>query len=342
MSTFSLPAPRLAGLVSALPGQVEENADLAGRFGAETIAKIIAATGIERRPVAITETVGDLGTLAARHLLDRLGWAASEVGLIVVVTQTPDYPMPATACIMQHALGVPVSAAAFDLALGCSGFVYGLSVVASLLAAGAAKRALLVTGDITSRLIGADDRALAPLFGDAVSVAALEAGTGIGKIAFDLGTDGSGAPYLTCRTGGTVEPGPARLSMDGTQVMAFSLKRVRPSIERVLAEAGRTMAEVDHVVLHQANAMMLKTLGQKIGATPEQLVVAVKDYGNTSSASIPLALTERLADAADGDTKRLLLSGFGVGWSWASAWWETGAPGVSEMLRRNRPVGARH
>jgi len=330
VTTFSLPAPRLAGLVSALPAHVEANADLADRFGAEAIAKIITATGIERRPVARTETVGGLGTLAARQLLDRLDWAPETIDLVVVVTQTPDYPMPATACLLQNALGLGKHTLAFDLALGCSGFVYGLSVVSSLLANGAAKRALLVTGDITSHLIGRDDRSLAPLFGDAVSVTALEADGGIGRISFDLGSDGSGAPYLTCRTGGTVEPGPARLFMDGTQVMAFSLKQVRPSIERVLAEAGKTIADADHVVLHQANAMMLKTLGQKIGATPEQLVVALKDYGNTSSASIPLALTEYLR-GSDG-TKRLLLSGFGVGWSWGSAWWETAVPEVCAVV----------
>ena len=331
MTTFSLPAPRLAGLVSALPAHVEANADLADRFGAEMIAKIIAATGIERRPVARTETVGELGTLAARQLIDRLGWAPDTVDLVVVVTQTPDYPMPATACLLQNALGLGKHVAAFDLALGCSGFVYGLSIVSSLLAAGAAERALLVTGDITSHLIGPEDRSLAPLFGDAVTVTALEGAGGTGRISFDLGSDGSGAPYLTCRTGGTVEPGPARLFMDGTQVMAFSLKQVRPSIQRVMAEAGKAMGEIDHVVLHQANAMMLKTLGQKIGATPEQLVLALKDYGNTSSASIPLALTECLGSGAA--TKRLLLSGFGVGWSWASAYWETPAPGVCQVLR---------
>jgi len=332
VTTFSLPAPRLAGLVSALPAHVEANADLADRFGAEVIAKIIAATGIERRPVARTETVGDLATIAARQLLDRLAWAPETIDLVVVVTQTPDYPMPATACLLQNALGLGKHTMAFDLALGCSGFVYGLSVMSSLLATGAAKRALLVTGDITSHLIGPDDRSLAPLFGDAVSVTALEADGGIGRISFDLGSDGSGAPYLTCRTGGTVEPGPARLFMDGTQVMAFSLKQVRPSIQRVLAEAGKVMADVDHVVLHQANAMMLKTLGQKIGATPEQLVVALKDYGNTSSASIPLALTECLGGGEG--TKRLLLSGFGVGWSWGSVWWETVGPGVCAVVRK--------
>lgn len=330
MTTFSLPAPRLAGLVSALPAHSEANADLADRFGAEIIAKIIAATGIERRPIARTETVGELGARAARHLLERLGWAPETVDLIVVVTQTPDYPMPATACLIQNALGLAKATAAFDLSLGCSGFVYALSVVASLLATGAARRALLVTGDITSRLIGADDRSLAPLFGDAVSVTALEA-DGTGKISFDLGTDGSGAPYLTCHAGGTVEPGAPRLFMDGTQVMAFSLKQVRPSIQRVMAEAGQAMADIDHVVLHQANAMMLKTLGQKLGATPEQLVIALRDYGNTSSASIPLALTDCLGGGGAG-VKRLVLSGFGVGWSWGSAYWETAVPGVCGLV----------
>jgi 3-oxoacyl-[acyl-carrier-protein] synthase-3 len=332
MPTFRLAAPRLAGLVSAVPSATRSNADLARRFGEAAMRKIIAATGIERRPVAPGHTVSDLGTVAARRLIERLGWTPGGIDLLVVVTQTPDFPLPATACVVQHALGLGQATAAFDLALGCSGYVYGLSVVAAMLAAGAGRRALLVAGDITTPMIGADDRGLSPLFGDAVSVTALETDDSGAKLVLDLGTDGAGAPYLISRTGGTAEPGAPRLFMDGTQVMAFSLRHVRPSVARVLALAECTIATVDHVVLHQANEMLLKLLGGKLGASPEQLVVAVRDYGNTSSASIPLALTGRLASARPDTMQRLVLSGFGVGWSWASAYWETLAPTVSETV----------
>jgi 3-oxoacyl-[acyl-carrier-protein] synthase-3 len=333
MPGFSLPAPTLAGLVCALPATSQANADLGERFGAETMRKIIASTGITERPVATGQTVSDLATAAANSLLDGLGWERNSIDLLIVVTQTPDRPLPATACILQQRLTLAMTTAAFDLGLGCSGFVYGLSVVASMLACGAAKRALLVAGDISSLMIGSDDRALLPLFGDAVAVAALERGAETGNsISFDLGTDGAGAPYLISATGGTVSPGAPRLFMDGPQVMAFALKQVEPSIRRVLALGGHKIAEADHVVLHQANAMMLQRLGDKIGATPEQLVLALSRYGNTSSASIPLALAECLSGGT-ADRVRLLLSGFGVGWSWASAWWDTARPGVCGILR---------
>lgn len=331
MTTFSLAAPRLAGIVAALPETLEANTDLGGRFGAETMAKIIASTGIERRPVAGRQTVAGMGEAAARHLLDQLGWEASSIGLVVVVTQTPDYPLPATSCLLQQRLGLSQGVAAFDLGLGCSGFVYALSVVASMLANGVARRALLIAGDVTTSMIQSDDRALLPLFGDAVVATALEAGDGSEKLAMDLGTDGTGAPYLTSRSGGRAEPGEPRLVMDGVQVMAFSLREVAPSIARVLGAADRTIETASHVVLHQANSFMLKRLGDKIGARPEQLVLALRDYGNTSSASIPLALASSLSDGTP-DELRLLLSGFGVGWSWASAYWPTPAPSIFAII----------
>ena len=332
MTSYRIAAPRLCGIVTALPETVSENADLAGRFGEEVIRNIIKATGIERRPVSRQHTVSALGAVAAEQLVGRLGWDKASIGLLIVVTQTPDYPLPSTACVLQRKLGLGDQLAAFDLALGCSGYVYGLSVAASMMQAAGISRALLVAGDMTSRMIGEADRALAPLFGDAVSVTALELG-GEGEIGFDLGSDGSGAPYLISRTGGLAEPGPPELFMDGTQVMAFSLKRVAPTIGRALDAAAMAIGAVTLIVLHQANAMMIRTLGQKIGARPDQLVYAVKDFGNTSSASIPLALCHRLSTAPSPPRLSLLLCGFGVGWSWATAAWPTAAPEVHDIIR---------
>lgn len=320
----------LKGIVTALPQTVRENADLAEAFGAETIAKIIAATGIERRPVSQSHTVSDLGQAAAQHLLDALGWAADSVGLLVVVTQTPDHPLPSTAALLQHRLGLG-AIPAFDVNLGCSGYVYGLWQAAALMQGAGIGRALLVTGDMTTRMIRDSNRSLAPLFGDAVSVTALELDN-TARINFDLGTDGSGAPYLISQTGGLREPGPPELFMDGTQVMAFSLKQVAPSIARALDASGLGITDMDRVVLHQANAMMLKTLGHKIKAEDAQMVYAIRDYGNTSSASIPLALCDDLKDNRRAFLT-LLLCGFGVGWSWGTAVWRTPAPTVADIIR---------
>lgn len=331
MTAWRTTGPVLRGVVTAMPETVSENADLAAGFGAETVAKIMAATGIERRPVSRTHTVSDLGAAAAARLLDGLGWDRSSVGLLIVVTQTPDYPLPSTACVLQNRLGLAMGAAAFDLALGCSGYAYGLSVAASMMAAGGIERALIVAGDITTRMISEANRSLAPLFGDAAAATALELGGA--DIAFDLGSDGSGAPYLISKTGGLAEPGAPELFMDGTQVMAFSLKQVAPSVARALAAAERTIDDMDYVVLHQANAMMLKTLAHKIRARDDQMVYAIRDYGNTSSASIPLALSDHFGKAAPRAEASLLLCGFGVGWSWSTAVWRTPWPAVHEIVR---------
>ena len=332
MTAYAMSGVALRGIVTAMPQAVSENSALGEAFGAETMAKIIAATGIERRPVTTTHTVSDLGKIAADEVMRRLVWTPESIGLIVVVTQTPDYPLPSTACILQQKLGLAISTAALDISLGCSGYVYGLSVVTAMMRAAGIKRALLVAGDITTRMISDSNRSLAPLFGDAVAASALELDDGA-SLAFDLGSDGSGAPYLISRTGGLVEPGRPELFMEGTQVMAFSLKQVAPSVARALQAAGASIEAMDHIVLHQANAMMIKTLGHKIKARDDQMVFAVKDYGNTSSTSIPLALCDHLTKRRVTGVQRLLLCGFGVGWSWSTVVWTTQAPAVHDIVR---------
>ena len=332
MTAYATSGVALRGIVTAMPEAVSENSALAEAFGAETMAKIIAATGIERRPVTTTHTVSDLGHIAAAALLAKLGWTPESIGLIVVVTQTPDYPLPSTACVLQQKLGLPTATAALDVNLGCSGYVYGLSVATAMMRTAGVRRALLVAGDITTRMIADGNRSLAPLFGDAVAATALELDE-TSELAFDLGSDGTGAPYLISKTGGLVAPGAPELFMDGTQVMAFSLKQVAPSVARALEAAGQDIAAMDHVILHQANAMMIKTLGHKIKARDDQMVFAVRDYGNTSSTSIPLAVCDHLTQHPATGVQRFLLCGFGVGWSWSTAVWTTQAPRVHDILR---------
>lgn len=332
MATFRTIAPQLAGIVIAHPSELEENSSLESQFGKQSIRAIIDSTGIERRPVAKVGSVSELARSAGLLLLERLEWTAQSVDVLIVVTQTPDYPLPATACLLQHSLKLNSSTLALDINLGCSGYIYGLSVINGLLQTGGLRRALLVCGDLTSRMIAPSDRTLRPLFGDAVAVTALEC-TGDSTLWIDLGTDGSGAPYLISRKGGVCSPGSPQLFMDGVQVMAFSLKQVAPSVRQVLSLAAMKIQDIDAIVFHQANAMMLRHLARKVGASESQLVVALRNFGNTSSASIPVALCDWFQSREMSSVYlNLLLSGFGVGWSWATAVWKTRQPRVAEFL----------
>lgn len=323
----------IRGLVACLPERTEDVADLAARFGEETALKIAKATGIERRHLAgEDQCTSDLAEAAATRLLDGLGWTAESVDLLVLVTQTHDQILPGSGSLLHRRLGLRKGAAVLDLTHGCSGYVYGLWTAAAMLKT-VGTRALLLVGDTTSRLIDPADRSVAPLFGDAAAATALELDSETGAMIFDLGSDGAGAPYLSVSGGGLRSPdAPAHLFMDGTQVFAFTLREVPNSIRAVLNRAELDIGAVDHLVLHQANAQMIRHLAQKLGAGPDQTVVALAPFGNTSSASIPLALVEALAGALSDAPRRLLLSGFGVGWSWGSVTLCAGPLSVCEKV----------
>lgn len=316
----------IAGVTACLPERRETVADLAARFGAEAAERIAKATGIEARHlVPPHQCTSDLAEAAARALLDGLGWDAAGIDLLVNVSQTHDHILPASAFLLHRRLGLGKHAAVLDLGLGCSGYVYGLWTASALLRACNGRRALLIAGDTTSRVLDPQDRSVAPLFGDAASATALVADPGAPPMAFALGSDGAGAPYLAVPGGGLRRPDePAHLFMDGTQVFAFTLREVPGSVRDALGLAGWGIADVDHLVLHQANAQMVRHLAQKLGATPDQTVLALAGHGNTSSASIPLALATALPEALAAGRRKLLLSGFGVGWSWGSAAVEAG------------------
>jgi len=311
----------LKGIVACVPEGRETVEDLAARFGDEAAHKIAKATGIEARHlVPKHQCTSDLAEAAARCLLDRMGWDPASVDLLVMVTQTQDYILPASGYLLHHRLGLGKGTAVLDLTLGCSGYVYGLWTAAAMLKAAGGKRALLIAGDTTSRVLDPNDRAVAPLFGDAATATALEIDTDAAPMSFALGSDGAGAPYLTVPGGALRQPdAPAHLFMDGTQVFAFTLREVPGNVRVALDLADWTMDTVDHLVLHQANAQMIRHLAQKLGATPAQTVLALAGFGNTSSASIPLALASDVAGRLRAGSSRLLLSGFGVGWSWGSA-----------------------
>lgn len=351
MAVAKLQGVRLAGVASAVPAMSRPVADLAEAFGAEEVQKISQSTGVAQRHVSAGKLcTSDLCFAAARRLLTDLKWEPSSVEALVFVSQTFDFPcVPATSCVLQMRLGLPNTCAAFDVALGCSGHVYGLWVAASLMAASGLSRALLLAGDVASRTCSPLDRATALLFGDAGSATALERDPTAGPFVFSLGTDGTGWKNLIIPAGGgrqprnettairkTAEANNLRSAedvfMDGAEIFAFTLREVPTLVDSVLAASGWKREEVDYFVFHQANKFMLTYLAKFMRLPLPKVPLSLQEYGNTSSASIPLTINSKLAEVVRSRSVRLLLGGFGVGYSWAGCSLQCGPIAAPEVI----------
>lgn len=321
---------RIKGIACALPEKVEEVMSLSESFGAESVNKIIGSTGVERRHVVTEECSSDLCLSAAERLISDLGIDKSSIDTLIFVSQTHDYTLPATACVLQERLGLPMQTAAFDVAMGCSSYVYGLWMAGSLLSGGGSKRALLLVGDTISKIVSPTDRAVAALFGDAGTATLLEFDPSAADIPFVLGTDGRGAQNLVVPAGSyrdrkghstqTNEKGvrgPYDLYMNGAEIFAFTLARV-PALVTALHEADAESGKaIDKYVFPQANRFMLEHLVKRMKLDRDKVVLDVKDVGNTSCASIPLAISLHTGKAGGQICGRFMLAGFGVGYSWA-------------------------
>lgn len=331
---------RIAAIASHLPTEVLENEALAALYPEWPAEKIMAKTGIQRRHVAgAGETAADLAFAAARRLFDRGDCTPEQIDFILLCTQAPDYVLPTTACLLQHRLGIPRSAGALDFNLGCSGFVYGLSLAKGLIESGAAQRVLLLTADTYSKYIHPLDKSVRTLFGDgaAATLVTLANESESGSIGpFVFGTDGRGAGNLIVEAGGfrlpiseetgleaADESGNVRsrenLYMNGAEVMAFSLTEVPKAVDELLARMGAQREEIDLFVLHQANRFMLDALRKKLRVPAERLPVHVENCGNTVSSTIPITLEALKAEGRLTPGTRTMLVGFGVGYSWAAA-----------------------
>jgi len=319
----------VSGIACALPGTVSRVIDLADRFGEENITKIISSTGVEQRHVVADECASDLCVKAAEQLILDMAIDKASIDTLIFVSQTPDYTLPATACTLQQRLGLPISTAAFDVALGCSGYVYGLWLASTLISGGGSRRVLLLVGDTISKLVAEGDRAVAALFGDAGSATLLDFDSEVPEIPFILGTDGRGEKNLIVPAGGFRDRqgqdlssseegvrGPFDLYMNGAEVFAFTLARIPSLVKSLQSIATDKGQELDRYVFHQANTFMLEHLAKKIKLPAEKVLLNIKNVGNTSGASIPLALCLS-HDPATGLTGNYLLAGFGVGYSWA-------------------------
>jgi 3-oxoacyl-[acyl-carrier-protein] synthase-3 len=274
-------------------------------------------------------TTSDLCAASAGRLIEKLEWAPDSIDGIIFVSQTPDYRLPATACVLQDRLGFRPGIIAFDVSLGCSGYPYGLWLAMMMIQTGAAKRILLAVGDTSSIMNDGDDRGTALLFGDAGTCTAIEASeAGADPAYFILGTDGAGADNLIVPEGafrkreavGKLEGRQMdKLFMDGGEVFNFTLKAVPGLVRDTIESAGATVEDYDLFLLHQANAFMIRHLAKKAKLPPEKVPINIDRYGNTSSATLPLLMTTDAAEALASGERQIAMFGFGVGYSWGSA-----------------------
>ena len=309
----------IADITSCLPPGRLTNDDMAREFPDWPAEKIFEKTGIRSRRIAAEGTcASDLATEAAKILLARRPQEAPAPDFILFCTQSPDYFLPTTACLIQQRLGLPSTVGALDFNLGCSGYVYGLALASGLVAGGIARQILLLTADTYTRFLAPADRACRTIFGDAGTATLLSASSPRRMHSFVLGTDGTGAEQLIVRGGGLREPAmaPACLHMDGPEIYNFTLRSVPRLVAQVLAKAKLGADDIDYYVFHQANAYMLEALRRKIGIPAEKFVLCLEETGNTVSSTIPLALEHLTRTGALRAGARLMLVGFGVGFSW--------------------------
>jgi 3-oxoacyl-[acyl-carrier-protein] synthase-3 len=312
----------ITGLGCNVPDQVVTNDDLAKRV--ETNDEwIVSRTGIrERRFASDDEALTDVALPAARRALADAGVDAADLDLIIVATVTPDMTFPASAATMADALGAH-DAAAFDLSAGCTGFMYAVAHGYGMIASGLVDRALVVGGDVLSKLMDWNDRSTLVLFGDGAGAVVLERarnGNG-GFLGFELGAEGAGGVHLWHPGSGSrrFPDDETFLRMNGREVFKFATRVLVASAEKVLAECGKTVEDVDLYVPHQANVRIIDHATKKLGFPAEKVVINVDRYGNTSSGSIPLALAEAAADGRLKPGELVLMTGMGAGLTWGSA-----------------------
>lgn len=331
MSLFSIQNIAVKGLACAVPKNVFANKDYPYHSEKEN-QQFIATTGIEYRRIAPPNmTAADLCEQAAHQVLKDLEWAKEEINILIFLSQTPDYKIPCTATILQDKLGLPKSCLAFDVNLGCSGYVYGLSIVSSLLYQ-IKRKALLLVGDVSSSCIHPKDKTTAPLFSDAGSATALEFDANAATMYYNLQSDGSGHDAIITKDGGMRSPiseasfqfdeisnrRPMDMFLDGIKVFNFSRKEVVPNVEQLLENFNIERESIDYFIFHQANLFMNESIRKKLKLAPEKVPYSLKEFGNTSSASVPVTIVKSLKEILNQQNKQLLLSGFGVGLSWGS------------------------
>lgn len=337
MSLFKFCNVGITGLAAAVPQRVINNYEYDLYFSKEDIKEIVDKIGVkERRFADINTCSSDLCYAAAEKLIKDMNINREEIDLLVFISQTPDYRMPATSVLLQERLGLPTSTIAFDINLGCSAFLFGLTVVYSMITAGIARKALLLDGETRSKVYSQKDRKTGFLFGDAGVAALIEPHSKFGSGWFSLNSDGSRESLIKIPAGGYREmSSPESVAekvvdeygnirsrengyMNGADVFNFVSREVPKDFARLLEYSGQEVSSIDYFIFHQANSFINGFISKKLKLPEEKIPSTIHKYGNTSSVSIPLTVVSELFNKLD-DHKRLLLSGFGVGLSWGTA-----------------------
>lgn len=331
---------KISGVSACVPTKVEENLAIKN-IDLPDLEKLIKTTGIERRHVVNLQTcTSDLCYEAAKKLIAELGWEKEEIEGLVFVTQSPDYILPATSPILQDRLGLSSECFTLDIALGCSGYVHGISTLAGYMQSGMVKKALLLVGDTSSLTCSIHDKSTYPLFGDCGTATALTYAKGDEGIKFHLSSDGKGYQSIIIPDGGyrnhfsdnslkinQIGDGISRnnlnLSLDGMDVFSFGISKAPETVNKLLEKFELQKEKIDFFFFHQANMMMNERIRKKLAIPEDKVPYSLKNFGNTSSASIPLTMVTESSIALKNGENNLIACGFGVGLSWGSLYCKT-------------------
>ncbi|MDQ7988138.1 MAG: beta-ketoacyl-ACP synthase III [Candidatus Dactylopiibacterium sp.] len=313
---------RIAGTGGYVPGKPVSNDDLVARGIDTSDAWVRERTGIGFRHLASPDdTTHGMAAEAARRALEAAGLQATDIDLVIVATTTPEMVFPSTACLVQHALGMPVGSAAFDMQAVCSGFIYALSTADKFIRSGSHRRALVIGAEKLSRILDWSDRTTCVLFGDGAGAVVLEAAEAPGVLATALHADGSQTGILSVSAqmaGGEIVGNPF-IRMDGQAVFKYAVRVLAEVGSEVLTQAQLPLEALDWLVPHQANIRIMLATARKLGLPPERVVVTVEQHGNTSAASVPLALDAGVRDGRIQRGQTVLLEGVGGGFTWGAA-----------------------
>lgn len=341
MAIFSIPNVAMRGVAACVPANEVSNMDyeLITEKERESLVKNI---GVNKRRVRkdATVTTSDLCYEAAEKLIADLGWDKKEIEMLVFVSQSFDYIIPNTSGILQERLGLPKTCMATDVKMGCSGYVYGVSTIASMVNSGMIKKALLLVGDISTSNTAYTDKSTYPLFGDAGTASAFEYDPNAPVMDFNLESDGSGYDAIIIPAGGMRNPlkedsfelkdhgdgikrSDFHVALDGIEVFNFSLREVAPNIKKLAKAKEKNIQEYDYVIFHQANKLINKTIRKMIKMPEEKAPDSLRKFGNTSGASVPLTMVSEISEELRQGKTKLILSAFGIGLSWGTIFVET-------------------
>ena len=352
MSKLTVNNVRIAGMAACVPAYVEENLSLPIFSDEQQARKVIASTGIERhRYVDDGVTASDLSVKAVEAILGDLRWQPTDIDCLFYVSTSRDFIAPQTSCILQDRLALRHDCFVMDLPLGCSGWVYGMSVISSMMSHGSLKKGLLIAAETNTRNRSKKDRTVRPLFGDAATVTALIYDENASEMNFMFGVDGSGYQAVWAEYGGLrhpadiesvreveVEPGVIRKGTDmvvnGMDVFAFAIKTPPKAIKEFISEFNVDTDNVDFLLLHQANKFIDEKIRKSLKFPQKKVPYSLEDFGNVTSASIPLTMVTRCAGELESKKCHILACGFGVGLAWATMEFETKRITVSSLIEK--------